>query len=122
MPSCDCEVSVRFLDRRQVTLPVRSTDTVDMVLRKVCSQVNIPVDLTYAFGLCLVRSSPKDEETEEVLSVYSLIPCKKGVFLPWPTFSNVPVQRQLYRFECPVISLEEANKLGAPHFLLFRKW
>nr|VZI04809.1 unnamed protein product [Spirometra erinaceieuropaei] len=98
LPSCDCEVSIRFLDRRQVTLSVRNTDAVDVVLRKVCSQVNIPIDLTYAFGLFLVRSSPEDDEEEEVL-----------------------IRRQLYRFECPVISLEEANKSGAPHFLLLRK-
>ncbi|VDN11198.1 unnamed protein product [Dibothriocephalus latus] len=54
---------------------------VEVALQKVCSQVNIPIDLTYAF-----------------------------------------VRRQLYRFECPVIALEEANKSGAPHFLLLRKW
>ncbi|KAK3087630.1 hypothetical protein FSP39_008626 [Pinctada imbricata] len=86
-------LDVFLMNGHKITVKIMSTDQTDDVLESVASQIELPDEFVYYFGLFLVQ---KEEEGDN-----SLV-------------------RKLQEFESPFISLKYANKQGV-HRIVLRK-
>jgi len=77
----EVEITVYLVNRKSVTLAILSSDQTDQVLEDVCNEIGIEEDMTYYFGLFLVRENGK----------------------------RFTIVRPLQDFECPYISLERTD-------------
>ncbi|XP_033727766.1 sorting nexin-17-like [Pecten maximus] len=89
----DVVLDVYLMNGHKITVNIKSTDQTDDVLEAVASQIDLPDDYVYYFGLFLVQ--------KEVAGDNSIV-------------------RKLQEFESPFISLKYANKSGT-HRIVFRK-
>ncbi|XP_025088996.1 sorting nexin-17-like isoform X2 [Pomacea canaliculata] len=86
-------LDVFLMNGHKITVNITSTDQTDDILEGVASQIEIPNEFVYYFGLFLVKKEDK---------------------------GNNSIVRRLQDFESPYISLRTANKNGV-HRIVLRK-
>ncbi|KAK7091969.1 sorting nexin-17-like isoform X2 [Littorina saxatilis] len=86
-------LDIYLMNGHKITVSVTSTDQTDDVLEAVASQIEIPNDLVYYFGIYLVR---KEED-------------------------SMAIVRKMQDFESPFISLRTANKDKGINRIVLRK-
>jgi len=86
-------IDMYLMNGNKLSLSIVSTDQTDSVLETAAQQMSLPEDLTYYFGLYLLRKEDVGEHS---------------------------IVRKLQEFESPYISLRAANKAN-PHRIVIRK-
>jgi len=86
-------LDVFLMNGHKITINIVSTDQTEEVLEGVSSQIDLPDEFVYYFGLYLVKKEDQSDNT---------------------------IVRKLQDFESPFISLKSANKLGS-HRIVLRK-
>ncbi|KAL8607681.1 hypothetical protein ACOMHN_039355 [Nucella lapillus] len=87
-------LEVCLMNGHKIPLTIMSTDQTEDVLEAVASQIELPNDLVYYFGLYLVKKEPDD---------------------------TMAIVRKLQDFESPFISLRTANTEGGTNRIVLRK-
>ncbi|XP_064652239.1 sorting nexin-17-like isoform X2 [Lineus longissimus] len=89
----DVSLEIFLMNGHKITVNIQSTDQTDLVLEKVASQIEVPEEFVYYFGLFLIRKETDGDNS---------------------------IVRRLQDFESPYISLNAAMKDGL-HRIVLRK-